>query len=55
MSVKNIVRFPVILIQKLFSVRRYLEDRNDARIARARFNDPKSKIISESELKKRLF
>ncbi|MBM3251346.1 MAG: DNA-binding protein [Candidatus Omnitrophica bacterium] len=32
----------------------YLEDYADAQIAKDRFNDPKSKIISGKELKKRL-
>lgn len=55
MSFKNIVHFPVTFIQKLSLLRRYLEDRADARIAKARFDDPKSKVISGSELRKRLF
>jgi predicted DNA-binding protein len=32
----------------------YLEDYADAQIAKDRFNDPKSKIISGPELRKRL-
>lgn len=32
----------------------YLEDYADAQIAKDRFNDPKSKIISGAELRKRL-
>ncbi len=32
----------------------YLEDYADAQIAKDRFNEPKSKIISGAELKKRL-
>ena len=33
---------------------RYLEDYVDAQIAKDRFNDPKSRIISPAELRKRL-
>ena len=32
----------------------YLEDYADAQIAKDRFNDPKSRIISRAELRKRL-
>ncbi len=32
----------------------YLEDYADAQIAKDRFNDPKGRIISSSELRKRL-
>jgi predicted DNA-binding protein len=32
----------------------YMEDYADAQIAKDRFNDPKSKIISAAELRKRL-
>ncbi len=32
----------------------YLEDYADAQIAKDRFNDPKSKIVSATELRKRL-
>lgn len=32
----------------------YLEDYADAQVAKDRFNDPKSKIVTGSELRKRL-
>jgi len=36
------------------AIAHYLEDYADAQIAKDRFNDPKSKIISGAELRKRL-
>ena len=36
------------------ALREYLEDIVDAQIAKDRFNDPNSKIISSAEMRKRL-
>ena len=36
------------------ALKHYLEDYHDAQIAKDRFNDPKSKIISSQEMRRRL-
>ena len=70
MTVLKAFRLPVNLANRLSSLAKttkrsekfyvaealthYLADYADAQIAKDRFNDPKSKIISSSELRKRL-
>lgn len=70
MTVLKAYRLPVDLANKIASLAKathrsekfyvaeaithYLEDYADAQIAKDRFNDPKSRIISAAELKKRL-
>lgn len=70
MTVLKAFRLPVGLVNKLSSLAKvthrsekfyvaqalayYLEDYADAQIAKDRFNDPKSKIISGAELRKKL-
>jgi len=48
-TILKIFRLSMRWVNKLF-----LEDYTAARIAKGRFNDPKSKIISGAELRKRL-
>ncbi len=70
MTVLKAFRLPVGLVHSLSSLAKathrsekfyvtealthYMEDYADAQIAKDRFNDPKSKIISAAELRKRL-
>jgi predicted DNA-binding protein len=70
MNVLKAFRLPVGLVHRLSSLAKathrsekfyvtealthYMEDYADAQIAKDRFNDPKSKIISAAELRKRL-
>ncbi|MFH0738972.1 MAG: DNA-binding protein [Candidatus Omnitrophota bacterium] len=70
MTLLKAFRLPAVLVNRLASLARathrsetfyvtdalahYLEDYADAQIAKDRFNDPKSKIVSGVELRKRL-
>lgn len=70
MTLLKAFRLPVGLVNRLASLAKathrsetfyvtdallhYLEDYADAQIAKDRFNDPKSKIITGAELRKRL-
>lgn len=70
MTILKAFRLPVGLAKRLSSLAKatrrsekfyvtealghYLEDYADAQIAKDRFNDPKSKIISGAELRKKL-
>ncbi|MFH0827474.1 MAG: DNA-binding protein [Candidatus Omnitrophota bacterium] len=70
MTILKAFRLPVDLVNRLTSLAKtthrsekfyvtealvhYLEDYADAQIAKDRFNDPKSRIISGSELRKKL-
>ena len=70
MTVLKAFRLPVGLVHRLSSLAKathrsekfyvtealthYMEDYADAQIAKDRFNDPKSRIISAAELRKRL-
>jgi predicted DNA-binding protein len=70
MTILKAFRLPVKLVNRLASLAKathrsetfyvadalahYLEDYADAQIAKDRFNDPKSRIISSKELRKKL-
>ena len=70
MTILKAFRLPAVLAKRLTSLAKkshrsetfyvaealnhYLEDYADAQIAKDRFNDPKSNIISGAELRKRL-
>lgn len=70
MTVLKAFRLPVELVNRISALAKithrsekyyveaallhYLEDYADAQIAKDRFNDPKSKIVSGTELRKRL-